>query len=192
MILLEIEIDSEISSTFLLARAQDLNKTNNDSISRLTQFRSTYDYSIMKNNFIRMQRELVSNVQSHLDNMNVDAAMISLDDVIKRAHTGAKVKSQRTKPSPSGAMSRANTLFDSFLDTSRNSNSAEEIQTSLDRYMNARKMVTADLMKEELKIWNDSLKSHDAKSFWKNVDWKGNYNGEKQYESPNIHEFEQF
>ena len=89
-------------------------------------------------------------------------------------------------------MSRVNALFDNFVDVYQNSTSPIEIQSSLNRYQNARKKITTDLMKNELKVWNDSLKSQDAKSFWRNVDWKGNYKAEKQYDSPSIQEFEQF
>ena len=192
MIILELNVDTDTNSTFLLARAMDLNKTNHDMNPTLTQFRSTYDYSIIKNNFIRMKTDCESNIQSHLENMNVNAAVITLDNTIKRAHIGAKVKRQHLQAVPTDVMSQANTMFDNFLDTSRNSTSPEEIQISLDRYLNARKKVTLDLMKEELREWNDSLKSQDAKAFWKNVDWKGNYKAEKQYDSPSIQEFEQF
>ena len=49
-----------------------------------------------------------------------------------------------------------------------------------------------NVMKDNLDIWNDTLRRNDAQSFWKHVDWKGNFQSKKQNISPAMNEFENF
>ena len=47
-------------------------------------------------------------------------------------------------------------------------------------------------MKKDIDKRNDTLKHHDAKTFWEYVDWKGNYKCKKLINSPTIKQFECF
>ena len=192
MIELEIKVETEVCATFLLTRSRDLNRTNCDETKGVTQFRGNYDYFAIKNNLERSKEDIISSVQLHLDRRDVEAAVCSLETAVKKAHIGTRIKPKISTSYSVDAMSRVNSAFDDYLVISRNSRSNIEIQAALDHYMEARKKITTDTFKGELKIWNDALKSNDAKSLWRCIDWKGNYRGEKQYDAPDVKEFEHF
>ena len=59
-------------------------------------------------------------------------------------------------------------------------------------YMNARKTISYDIMKNNMDTWNETLRQNDAEGFWKYVDWKGNYNSKKQVNYPSVKQFECF
>ena len=114
--------------------------------------------------------------------MNDDmiGAIDTLDDHIKSAHKGKKKRSEVSVVTIS--MDNVNKLFDEYVSTLSNTSATDDnVNTSLLRYMSARKAVTAEVMKADRDKWTDVLKESDSKAFWKLVDWKGNLRKKKSY-----------
>ena len=190
-VVLEIEVSTDIDISRLLSRAQDLNLSNNDICRPITQFRGQYDYSLLKTILLSKKIEIEENVSAYLATEDVDNAMKTIDHYLIAAHKNTKLKVVTTKLVEID-MNPVNKLFREYQSTVADKDATDEtIQNSYNRYKKERNKLTYDILKKDMDCWNESLEN-DNKTFWKYVDWKGNFKGKKKFDAPTMPEFQHF
>ena len=189
---LEIETQCKTDVGWLLKRAIDLNSSSSDSVNEVRQFRGNFDYDAMQLELLQQQDKIERSIEIKLQQNDVQGAIDTLDEWLKDVHMKHKLKRQ-THVTQRANFAIVNKAFDDYLKGVSDDHVPEaEVQELLERYMNARKSLTADVMKKDADIWVDVLKKNDAKSFWKLVDWKGSLKHNKALNSPSMQQFEVF
>ena len=90
-------------------------------------------------------------------------------------------------------MDDANSAFDEYMCALGDPTVSDDIlKVKLENYKFRRKALTANVMNEEAKKWDDVIKENDSKRFWSYVDWKGNVFGKKELKTPSMQEIEVF
>ena len=190
-IVLEIEVSSNIDISRLLSRAQDLNLSNNDICRPITQFRGHYDYTMLERILLSKSTEIEESLSEYLATQDIDNAMKTIDHYLMAAHKNSRLRNVTTN-SVDVDMTPVNKLFIEYQNTIADKDSSDEsIEISYNRYKKERSKLTYEIMKIEMDCWNGSLEN-DNKTFWKYVDWKGNFKGKKQYDAPTMPEFQHF
>ena len=188
---LEVEVDSEIDTGWLLKRSFDLNSTNTDSGDEVLQFRGDFDYDAIQSELLQQNDTIQRNVDMKIQDNDIQGAIDTLDIQLKAVHMKHKTKRKKQLVEKVD-FTIVNKAFDDYLKALSDDRSEEEVQALLDNYMTTRKSLTAELMKKDTDAWLNVLKNNDAKSFWKLVDWKGNLKQKKTLNSPSMQQFEVF
>jgi hypothetical protein len=89
---LQLEIECGIDIGGLIKRANDLNCTNNDSITEIQQFKGKYDVNKIEQELIRRKAELESSIERMVENADIQGAIDSFDEHIKEVHKRNKIK----------------------------------------------------------------------------------------------------
>ena len=117
--------------------------------------------------------------------------MKTIDQYLMAAHKNTKLKNVTTGLLEID-MNPVNKLFFEYQKTIADKDSSDEcIEISYNRYKKERNKLSYEIMKKDIDCWNGSLEN-DNKTFWKYVDWKGNFKGKKQYDAPTMPEFQHF
>ena len=183
-IALVVEIGMEPGLTGIYKRAIDLNYEYNPVDVDICKFRGNYDYDEIQKNSIDRKHVIETCVYEKLHNDDINGAIDLLDEHLKSAHKGYK-KETNVVTNPVINMENVNRAFDEYITAlSDNTISEPATQILLDRYISARKSVTREMMNLDAHKWNDILKSNDTKTFWRYVDWKGNYSKSKKMLNP--------
>ena len=188
---LEIVIETGIDVGGLIKRADDLNRSNNHSTIEIQQFKGVYDVTAIEAEVITEKVELEESVSQLIENDDIQGAIDTFDEQIKKVHRhNKKQRNPQEAPKPID-FAPVNESFDIYLKSLSDTKSSDyQTQLLLDRYILERKKITNEAMVKDNGRWNDILKSHDARTFWKMVDWKGSMSSKKALNSPTVKQFE--
>ena len=185
---LEITVDQEVDAQTLLIRAQDINYCHDD--INVTQFRQRYDYGAMSDSFLELHDLIESDVQSCLQAGDINSACDTLDYHLASLHKQNKLPKHRKETSSQHQLENVNTLFETYL--SEVSDGDPNATNTLNTYLQERKGISVEAIRNEALFWNGVIDENDAKRFWSTVDWKNNNRKRKNRESPSMEEFESF
>lgn len=190
---LVVELPADVDLPGLLRRACDLNYVPNDMSNEIKQFKGKYDYDKIRVDLVDRKEHVTASVNNVLQNGNIDAAIELLDETLKDVHGANKIKHTRRPTEKLKTMDDANAAFDEYMRAlSDPSVSADVLNGKLETYKSSRRSLTANVLRNEAKKWDDVMKENDTKRFWSYVDWKGNFSKKKELTTPSMKEFEVF
>ena len=91
-ITLEIEIEIGVDIGGMIKRADDLNRSNNQSTVEIQQFKGRYDVAAIENELLGGKEEIERSVNQFIANNDIQAAIDTFDEHIKKVHRHHKKK----------------------------------------------------------------------------------------------------
>ena len=190
---LQIEIETGVDVGGLIKRADDLNRSNNESTIEVQQFKGSYDIAAIEDELLKGKAELERSINQLIEKDDIQGAIDTYDEHIKKVHRHNKTRRTEQEAPDKIDFAPVNESFEEFLKYLSDPGKVEhETQLLLEKYIEERKKITKEAMVKDNDKWNEVLKSYDARTFWRLVDWKGSMNRTQALSSPTMKQFEVF
>ena len=173
-ILLKVKLTTNVRCNVILARAENLNYEVNEN-AKIIRHNKFYDQAKISEYMSNAKEEIEHEISDALFNNDVELAVEKLNMHIDKMHRLAKTKVQVRHENISRhvkIMNDANEAFDKY--TSKLKSGTElEIHIAMGAYASLRKQVTRHIMILEHQKWKQI--THDHKTLWSHIDWKGKF-----------------
>ena len=183
---IEIRIDTTTSIDILLARAENLNFVFDENSTEIKRFNKRYDFQVFKNRLIQNQEAIENDVLEAIQNNNYALAFARLDTHLEDIHKASKVyKEKEMTHNKKDVITIVNNKFITYNECLK-AGKNEDIQRSLDDFIQARKHLSYNILETETNRWNAVIRGKDSKQLWKLIDWNGSVNNNNIASQPNI------
>ena len=173
---LEIKASESINCHTLWRRSKDLNYEFDPQQTKPTRYLATYDTDIFQGYLNDNHRNVEKAVLRELEKENLNGALITFEEHLKKAYKISKKKVSRTEQVEYKKMEQANANFNK-LQECLNGEIDGDTTELLEAYKKSRKEVSNEIFNKEQKKWNEII-GESSKKLWEKIDWKGNLNSQ--------------
>ena len=173
---LEIKASEAINCHALLRRSKDLNYEFDPQQTKPTRYLANYDADIFQDYLKSNYRSIEKAVLDELENENLNGAITTFEEQLKRAYKISKKKVSKTEQADFKKMEKANENFNK-LQQCMNGDIAGDTAELLEAYQKSRKEVSQEVFTKEQAKWNEVI-GDGSKKLWEKINWKGDLNSQ--------------